>query len=165
MLKLTRLVTRVLAATAIAITVPAFLAAGAGAQAQTFKDHETFDAAGAVFACGTGNITVTGGSVTNSMEATLDASGVFHITGTGTVHAVTAEDALGHTYTITGAGWFGGKGIGTDPSTVQWIVFTDTADFVIHDATGAAYAKVQAVEHLSPNGDVISFDFGGCEAP
>lgn len=161
----TRLVTRALTAITLATTVPALLAGSAGAQAQTFKDHESFDATGAIFACGTGDIAVTSGSVTNSIEATLDASGVFHITGTGTVHDVTAEDTAGNTYTITGAGWFGGKGIGTDPNTAQWIVFTDTADFVIHDASGRMYATVQAVEHLSPNGNILSFDFGSCEAP
>jgi len=32
-------------------------------------------------------------------------------------------------------------------------------------ADGGVYAKVQAVEHLSPNGKVVSFNFGSCEPP
>lgn len=156
---------RVAAAAAATSAAVALLAGPAGATTQHFKDHETFDAAGAVFTCSNGDITVTGGTVTNAIEGTADAHGVFHVTGTITIHDITAQDAAGNAYTITGASWFGSKSVGSDPDTAQLIVATDTTDFVIHNATGGVYAKAQAVEHLSPNGKTISFDFGRCEPP
>ncbi|HET6875617.1 MAG TPA: hypothetical protein VFH70_12600 [Acidimicrobiales bacterium] len=140
------------------------LAAGpAFASAQTFKDHESFPAAGAVFTCTGGDISVTGGTVYNSIEGTQDSTGAFHITGTITVHDITATDGNGGQYTITGASWFGGRAATPDGSGLS--VSTDTADFVIHNATGGVYAKVQMVEHISPNGKMFSFDFGSCQEP
>lgn len=133
------------------------------ASAQTFRDHESFDPAGAVFTCTSGDLTVLdGGTVTTTVEGNQDATGVFHMTGTLTVKNITAEDAAGNLYTINGASWFGGKA--TDPYGNDVILATDTANFVIHNSTGGVYAKVQAVEHLS-QGRMFSFDFGSCEEP
>jgi hypothetical protein len=136
------------------------LAGPAQAAASTFHMHESFPAAGGVFECVGGDLTVTAGTVDQVIQGAVDAQGIMHITGTITVHGVTLQDADGNTYTVSGAGWFGGKSAGDEP-----IVFTDTEFFVIHSADGGVYAKVQAVEHLSPNGKVISFNFGSCEPP
>ena len=58
------------AATACAIGA---VAGPAAAATQTFHDHLTFDLTGAVLACQGGNLTVTGGTLTESDEAVLDA--------------------------------------------------------------------------------------------
>jgi hypothetical protein len=136
------------------------LAGSAQAAASTFHEHDSFPAAGAVFECIGGDLTATSGTVNQVLQGTLDAQGIFHITGTITTHGVTLQDAAGNAYALSGASWFGGKAAGAD-----LLVSTDTAHFVIHSADGGVYAKVQAVEHLSPNGKVISFDFGTCEEP
>jgi hypothetical protein len=70
------------------------------------------------------------------------------------------QDAAGSAYTLSGAALFGLK-----LADGQVVVTTDTTHFVIHNADGGVYAKVQSVEHLSPTGKGFSFDFGTCEAP
>ncbi len=137
----------------------------AAAAAEHFKVHDSVDVAGAVFSCAGGDITVTGGTITEVVVGTTDAQGVFHITGTVVPHDVTAADAAGNTYTISGASWFGSTATGDPEAGGQIIVLTDTEHFVLHGADGGVYAKVQSVEHLSPNGNIISFDFGACEPP
>ncbi len=139
------------------------LAVGAGpasAAASTFHLHEVIPAAGGVFTCEGGDLTVTGGTIDQIIAGTTDSQGIFHITGTVVPHDVTLVDGAGNPYTASGAGWFGGKSAGD-----EIIVLTDTEFFVIHSADGGVYAKVQAVEHISPNGKVISFNFGTCEPP
>ena len=136
------------------------LAGPAQAAASTFHVHESFPAAGGAFECAGGDLTVTAGTVSQVVQGATDAQGILHITGTITIHGVTLQDAAGNGYTVSGAGWFGGKSAGD-----EMIVLTDTEFFVIHSADGGVYAKVQAVEHLSPNGKVISFNFASCEPP
>jgi len=141
-----------------------FWAAPAGASASS-TEHTSFDAAGAVFACQGGDLTVTGGTVYEVFHTNQDAQGVIHITGTITPRQVTLTDASGNAYTLSGAGWFGGKATpGGD-----LLVTTDTEHFVIHTASGGVYAKVQAVEHLNitPSGqvNVKSFNLGSCQPP
>jgi len=139
------------------------LAGPAGAAATTFHDHETIPVAGDVFSCTGGDLTVTAGTITQVIEGVTDAQGKLHVTGTLVPHNVTLQDAAGNTYTISGASWFGFTS--SDPDGNDIVVATDTEHFVIHNAGGGVYAKVQAVEHLSPNGKVISFDFGSCATP
>lgn len=134
----------------------------AQATASTDTEHGSFDAAGAVFACQGGDLTAISGTVDQVVHTTIDGQGVFHITGTIVPHDVTLTDASGDTYTLSGASWFGGKGA-ADESSI--LVETDTAHFVVHDADGGVYAKVQVVEHLSPNGKSFTFDRGACEEP
>jgi len=157
-----------LSALAAATAACAFglMAAPAGAAAMTFHDHETLPVAGDVFPCGNGDLTVTAGTISLVNQGTIDAQGIVHVTSTVVPHNVTLQDAAGNAYTISGADWFGGTFTGDpdDPNSVP-IVVTDTEHFVIHTAEGGVYAKVQIVEHLSPNGKVISFDLGGCETP
>ncbi len=134
----------------------------AQAAAVTDTEHGGLSAAGAVFACQGGDLTAISGTVDQSVHTTIDGQGVFHITGTVVPHGVVLTDAAGNSYTLTGASWFGGKGA-ADESSI--LVSTDTNHFVIHDVTGGVYAKVQFVEHMSPNGKSFTFDRGACEEP
>jgi hypothetical protein len=148
---------------AAASATAAFALAGpAQAQAQTFKDHETFDVTGAVFSCTGGDLTVTGGTISQTVEGVQDGQGIFHITGTLVPHNVTLTDGT-NSYRLSGADWFGGKSANPDSDVV--IVSTDTEHFVIRSASGGVYAKVQIVEHVSQNGKSFSFDRGACETP
>jgi hypothetical protein len=142
-----------------------FWAAPAGASATSSTEHSSFPAAGAVFACLGGDLTVTGGTVYMVLHSNTDAQGITHFTGTITPRQVRLTDAAGNTYTLSGASWFGGKG----PSETDIVVSTDTEHFVIHTASGGVYAKVQAIEHfnITPSGkvNVKSFNLGGCQPP
>lgn len=133
------------------------------ASADVYKDHSSFDPTGAVFGCAQGDLVVTGGTVDQVFHLNSDGTGIYHATGTLTVHDVTLVDAAGNTYTLSGAGWFGGKS--SDPDGNDLILATDTEHFVIHDASGGVYAKVQMVEHMSPDGTSFAFDRGTCMPP
>ena len=142
-----------------------FWAAPAGASATSSTEHTSFPAAGAVFACQGGDLTATGGTVYEVFHTNQDAQGIIHVTGTITPRQVTLTDASGNAYTLSGAGWFGGKATpGGD-----LLVSTDTEHYVIHTASGGVYAKVQFIEHLNitPGGqvNVKSFNLGGCQPP
>lgn len=148
-------------AAAAAACVFGALASPASAAAQTFKDHESFDATGGVFTCTGGDLTITGGTVSQSIEGVEDGQGVFHITGTIVPHNVTLTDGT-NTYYLSGASWFGGKSL--DPDGNLTIESTDTSHFVIRNASGGVYSKVQLVEHM--NGDhSFSFNRGACMEP
>jgi hypothetical protein len=142
-----------------------FWAAPAGASATSSTEHTSFPAAGAVFACQGGDLTVTGGTVNMVFHINQDAQGIIHVTGTSTPHNVTLTDASGNAYTLSGASWFGAKGT----SETDIVVSTDTEHFVIHTASGGVYAKVQVIEHfnITPGGkvNVKSFNVGGCQPP
>ncbi len=43
--------------------------------------------------------------------------------------------------------------------------FTNTNEFRVIAARGGVVDSVRAIEHISPNGKVISFDFGTCAPP
>jgi hypothetical protein len=135
----------------------------AQAAASTFSDRESFPAAGSVFSCQGGDLTAQTGTVDSVVHGTQDDQGIFHITGTTTTHGVTLTDADGNVYTLAGASWFGGKS--TDAEGNNAIVFTDTEHFVIRNASGGVYAKVQIVAHVSQDGSFFSFDKGACEEP
>jgi hypothetical protein len=144
----------------VAAGTMALTTAPARSAATTAHEHVTFPAAGSVFTCSGGDLTATAGTVDEVIQTAVDAQAVVHVTGTITTHGVTLQDAAGSAYTLSGASWFGLK-----LADEQVVVITDTTHFVIHNATGGVYGKVQSVEHLSPNGKGFSFDFGTCEAP
>lgn len=146
-----------------ALAAVAIGTAPAQAAATTHTEHGSFPAAGAVFTCTGGDLTATAGTVYSVLHTTVDNQGVFHVTGTITPRGVTLQDAAGNTYTLSGASWFGGKSVTQDESGI--IVSTDTSHFVIHSSTGGVYAKVQMVEHVSPNGTSFSFVRGSCQEP
>ena len=151
---------RIALAGVVAAGAFALAAAPAHAAATTSHEHDTFPAAGSVFTCASGDLIATTGTVDEVIQTAVDAQDVVHVTGTITTHDVRLQDAAGNTYTLSGAAWFGVKF-----ADGQVVVTTDTTHFVIHNAGGGVYAKVQSVEHLSPNGRGFSFDFGSCEAP
>jgi len=129
-----------------------------------FTGHETDSAVGDVFSCQPGDLTVQTGTITTVFHENADSNGLFHFTGTVVPNGVTLTDAAGNWYTLSGATWFGG--MSPDPSgNSQPIVSTETDHFVIHNASGGVYAKVQVVGHLSPNGHTFFLDNGLCETP
>jgi hypothetical protein len=142
-------------ATAVVLASPALAASGQ----QT--DRGSFDPTGAVFTCVQGDITVTGGTVNEVSHYAQDGRGVFHFTSTITIRGVTATDANGNQYFITGASSFSGMA----RSENELLLVTDTSHFVIHNASGGVYGKVQLVDHFSLNGRSFTIDIGGCEAP
>ena len=145
------------------LTLPAAgvlaLAAPAQAAAMSETTHDTIDVTSDVFACTGGDLTVQSGEIDMLLHYNIDNRGYFHFTGTITPQDVVLTDGSGNTYSISGADWFGGT-FGTEP-----VVFTETSNFVIHDASGGVYAKVQLVTHLSPNASSFSFDRGSCLTP
>jgi hypothetical protein len=150
------------AALATAMLGVGLMAGPAHAASQTQSTtHTSFDATGSVFACEGGDITVTSGTVDQVMHFGQDSTGIFHFTGTATVHNITATDASGNSYTITGASWFGGKAI----SMTETLSAGDTAHFVIHNANGGVYARVSTVDHFNLSGNAFSFNFGSCLSP
>jgi len=154
----------------LAVAVPAValsalaavsLAGPASASATTFKQHDSFDPTGSVFACSPTDLVVTGGVVNESFEGVQDANGVTHFTGTIVPKGATLTDGT-NTYTLSGASWFGATA--ADPDAAPTVA-TETDHFVIRSASGGVYAKVQVVMHQSPNGNFFVFDRGSCEAP
>ena len=137
------------------------LAGPAQASAMAFHEHDSLSVVGDVFACSPTDLTVTSGTIDEHFAGVQDANGVFHFTGTIVPHDVTLTDGT-NTYTLSGASWFGFTG--ADPDGMP-TVSTETDHFVIHNATGGVYAKVQVVMHLSPNGTSFTFDRGQCEEP
>jgi hypothetical protein len=124
-------------------------------------DRGSFDPTGAVFTCGQGDITVTGGTVNEVSHFVQDGRGVFHYTSTITIRGVTATDASGNQYFITGASSFSGMALSEN----QILLVTDSSHFVIHNASGGVYGKVQLVDHFSLDGRSFTIDIGGCAAP
>jgi len=144
----------------VAAATMALTTAPAHAAATTSHEQDTFPAAGSVFTCSRGDLTATAGNIDEVIQTAVDAQGVVHVTGTITTHGVTLQDTAGSAYRLSGAAWFGLK-----LANGQVVETTDTTHFVIHNASGDVYGKVQNVAHLSPNGKGFSFDFGTCEAP
>lgn len=141
----------------------ALLAAGpAAASSAGTTVHLSIDLAGSglTLSCGTTLLTPTGGTATLVFHESTDANGVFHLTGTGTFNDATLQDTAGNSYSITGANWFGGSAY--DPDASQPIAFTSTDKFVIRTATGGVFGMVNAIEHISPDGEYFLFDFGRC---
>lgn len=139
------------------------LAGPAQGTGTSFTGHQTFPAGPGTFTCTQGNLDITGGTISIVFHENQDSAGIFHVTGTLTPHGVTLRDTAGHTYTISGANWFGGKS--TDPDGNVIIEGGDTEHFVIRSASGGVFAKVQSIEHISPNGVSFSFDRGSCQTP
>jgi hypothetical protein len=148
--------------TVAAISGALLVAAPAAASNAGTTVHMSIDLAGSdlTLSCGTTVLTPTGGTATLVFHDSTDAQGIFHVTGTGTFNRATLQDAAGNRYSVTGANWFGGSAY--DPDADEPIAFTSTDKFVIRTATGGVYGMVNVVEHISPNGNFFSFDFGNC---
>src|SRR4029450_1165566 len=86
------------------LVMTAALAMGATpSYAENSTQHSTFDPTGAVFSCANGDLSVTGGVIDETSRFATGGDGTLHITYTITPHDVTAEDARGTSYKITGA--------------------------------------------------------------
>ena len=123
--------------------------------------HSSFPAAGAVFVCGANTYTVTSGTVYIVIHQGGSASGNTNVTGTITLRNVVAEDEAGNVYSIVGAQWFGA----TFNAQTGGSQTTVTAKFQIVSQGGGTADSVNLVLHISPNGDINSFDFGTCVPP
>jgi hypothetical protein len=149
-------------AIAAALSVGGVLAAvvSFAGPASAAAQHISFPVAGAQIFCTNTTYTATGGSIDSVLNETTSANGSMHVTGTDTANHITAVDPAGNTYRVVGADWFGGtlaaQGGGT---------FTDTNEFQVIAANGGVVDSVRVIEHVSPNGQTVSFDFGSCAPP
>ena len=123
--------------------------------------HSSFPAAGAVFVCGANTYAVTSGTVYIVIHQGSSASGNSNLTGTITLRNVVAEDEAGNVYSIVGAIWGGG----TFNAQTGGFQTTFTGKLQIVSQGGGTADSVNVVLHMSPNGDVNSFDFGTCVLP
>lgn len=137
-------------------------APAANAASTSTTTHDSFDPTGTVFACAGGNLTVTGGAISQIFHLSIDATGIGHISGNLVPHGVTLTDGS-HDYVLSGAGSFMTKQAGPDAPP---IVASDVQHFVIRRADGGGvFATVRVVRHVAPNGRTTSFDRGTCATP
>jgi hypothetical protein len=120
--------------------------------------HSSFPVTGDVFVCGANSYTVTSGTVSAVTHEGSSASGNLNGTFTGTPSNVVAVDAAGNVYRIVGAVW-GGFTLNAQTGGFQT---TFTGKLQIVSAGGGTADSVNVVFHISPNGDINSFDFGTC---
>jgi hypothetical protein len=123
--------------------------------------HTEEDVTGAVFACATTSYTIVSGSIRLVFHEDVTASGNMNVTGTITPQGVVAQDGAGNRYDIVGAGWFGGAFNANTGGTA----FTDTEKFQVVQQGGGTVDSVNLTAHISPNGNLMSFDFGTCVPP
>jgi hypothetical protein len=149
-------------AIAVALSTGGVLAAvvSFAGPASAAAQHSSFPVAGAQIVCTNTTYTATGGSIDSVMNMTTSANGSMHVTGTDTASHITAVDPSGNTFRVVGADWFGG----TFPIG-QGGTFTDTNEFQIIAANGGVVDSVRVIEHVSPNGKTMSFNFGTCAPP
>jgi hypothetical protein len=146
------------AAAAMAVFAgPTDHASAAGTEA--FTSHTSVDIAGAVFQCGQTAITVTGGTIWQTAHFSPDAHGDLHFSIALVPRSVTAADAAGNGYTITGASHVAGRFTGD-----QLDLVTDASHFVITDGTGVV-GRVSLVDHYNVRGHSFTLATGDCTAP
>ena len=87
------------------------------------------------------------------MHESVDASGITHFTETDTPDNVSLVDENGDVYSLTGAIWFGGRND-------EILTATHMPNIV---GRGGVSDSVKLVERFR-NGQLISRDFGSCEA-
>jgi hypothetical protein len=147
---------------AVAVSVGGALAAAViiAGPASAAAQHSSFPVAGSQLFCTNTTYTATGGSIDSVFNETISANGSDHVTGTDTANHITAIDPAGNIYRVVGADWFGGTFPAGSGGT-----FTDTNEFQVIAANGGVVDSVRVIEHLSPNGKTISFDFGTCAPP
>jgi hypothetical protein len=121
--------------------------------------HTTSDPTGAVFSCANGDLTVTGGVVDETSRFATGADGTLHIMYTITPHEVTAQDARGRSYTITGASHTTAVIVGDELR-----LATDSSHFVIRGRDGV-YGYVSLVDHYNATSRSFTMALGDCIAP
>jgi hypothetical protein len=120
--------------------------------------HDSFSVVGDVFVCGENTYTVTSGTVSAVVHEGSSASDNLNGTFTGTPMGVVAVDEDGNEYSIVGAVW---SGFSVNAQTGGFQT-TFTGKLQIVSAGGGTADSVNVVFHISPNGDINSFDFGTC---
>jgi hypothetical protein len=120
--------------------------------------HYSFDATGMVIVCGDHSYTVLSGTVDVVEHVGTSASGNVNVTGTLTPDDVVLVDPSGNLYSIAGAIWFGGS----LNARTGGLADTDTSEIQIISQGGGTVDSLSVVFHISPNGDIKSFDFGTC---
>jgi hypothetical protein len=143
------------------LSTGAVLALGIGSAGASPAVVSEEPAAGAVFTCATTTYTVISGSVRLVFHEDETPSGNANVTGTIVPQGVVAQDEAGNLYDIVGAGWFGGA----FNANTGGVAFTDTEKFQIVQQGGGTVGSVNLTAHVSPNGDLTSFDFGTCTPP
>jgi hypothetical protein len=123
------------------------------------SQHTTSDPTGAVFSCANGDLTVTGGVVDETSHFAAGGDGILHIIYTITPHEVTAEDARGTSYWITGASHTTALIVGDELRLV-----TDSSHFVIRGPDGI-YGYVSLVDHYNATSRSFTMTLGDCIAP
>lgn len=137
------------------------LAVGLGPASASPAVHSEEDVTGAVFTCATTTYTIISGSIRLVLHEDETPSGNANVTGTLTPQHVVAQDEAGNLYDIVGAGWFGGA----FNANTGGVAFTDTEKFQIVQQGGGTVDSVNLTAHISPNGGLVSFDFGTCVPP
>jgi len=129
---------------------------GSPAMAADPAVHSSVPVAGVDFECGSTTYTITSGTISTLFHGADSASG--NVSDTMTIrYDMVAADAAGNVYSIVGAsrsGFTFNAGTGA-------VQITTTATLQIVGRGGSA-GSINIVFHLSPNGDVKSFDFGTC---
>lgn len=142
------------------LVMTAALAMGATpSYAENSTQHSTFDPTGAVFSCANGDLSVTGGVIDETSRFATGGDGTLHITYTLTPHDVTAEDARGTSYKITGASHTTADIVGDELRRV-----TDSSHFVISGPDGI-YGYVSLVDHYSATSRSFTMTLGDCIPP
>ena len=120
--------------------------------------HSTFSVVGDVFDCDGGTYTIISGLVKEVIHEGTSESGNENFTGTNTPVKVVAVDEDGNEYRIVGAVWFGGT-FNAQNGGFQ-ATFTGKLQIV---GPGGTADSVNVVFHISPNGQLVDFDFGSCD--
>jgi hypothetical protein len=144
------------AAAVVALAAPA---AASPVLHDAAADHASIDVTGAVFTCGSTEVTVTHGTVEQVTHYGQDAKGETHLTIILSAHDVTADNTQGAQFTITGASHVTAKLTGASLDLV-----TDTSDFVLHGTDGV-FGAVRLVDHYNVNGRSFTLTFGTCTPP
>lgn len=144
---------------AAAVTALAAPAAASPALPGAAAGHASIDVTGAVFTCGSTEVTVTHGTLEQVARYGQDAMGETHLTIILSARDVTADDTRGTPLTITGASHVTAKLTGASLDLV-----TDTSDFVIH-GPGGVFGAVRLVDHYNVNGRSFTLTFGTCTPP
>lgn len=134
--------------------------AGVASAGAGVTQHGSFPATGATITCGATVLTPREGAIDTVFHENADGRGRYHYTGTDTARDVVLVDADGGTYRLTGASSFSGTSL--DPEGMDNVVTTDVSKFTVTRDGGGRVGMIDLVNHLSPNGGVIAFDFGSC---
>lgn len=124
--------------------------------------HLEFPVVGDTIVCEDATYSIVQGTIRFVIHSDDTPSGNFNFTGTIAPQDVVAVGSDGNFYQIVGAEWFGATGNAKTGGVQE----TFTGKFqIISQEGGGTVDSVNQTFHVSPNGDVKTFDFGTCVAP